>query len=148
VRFITEDGTEKSPEPMPKWRAKTPSLWKETTKEDEEGFDYVFQSRSSCTLRRTTPDNFPAPNPAFQYKNNDAQDSKELFSSLVLEDHLSLDVRNRVISFVQEFWDCFRAEGVKIPVLKQHESVLLIKLLYVTCLYKKVRAFYCFWILL
>jgi hypothetical protein len=47
---------------------------------------------------------------------NEATNLKELNANLVLDPSLSIDTRNRVISFVKEFWDIFNEAGVKIPI--------------------------------
>lgn len=95
--------------PKPKWRPKTPSDWNQEPKDSTEGFEIV----ESCygqgiTLRKNIAEfKFPKPNPSFSYTYNEDVDRAELDAQLKLEDSLSDDLKNRVTSFVKEYWDTF-----------------------------------------
>jgi hypothetical protein len=103
--------------PKQKWRAKTPSRWEEEPDEPaNDDVDYIFQTRTGNSIRRTAPHAFPPANPDFHYVYCGAKDLNELDTNLILDHASPKDIHNRVRSFVTAFWDVFRAEGVTIPV--------------------------------
>ena len=112
--------TQKSQDPISvpkaKWRAKTPSLWQEYLKDDSTDFEYIFHNRSGHSLRKRSEHAFPAPNPDLLCRFDEAKNTQELSANLVLDASLSIDTRNRIISFIKEFWDVFNEAGVKIPI--------------------------------
>jgi hypothetical protein len=109
--------------PKQKWRAKTTSVWKEPDEETDPAFDCIFQSKTGNSIRKSAPHSFPAPNPDFYCRYDADRDEKELYKNLVLQPTLSIDLKNRIAAFVQELWDVFREEGVKIPI-REYEMVI------------------------
>jgi hypothetical protein len=85
-------------------------------KDDSTDFEYIFHDRSGHSLRKRSAHAFPEPNPDFACRFDEAKNSQELAANLVLDPSLSTDTRNRIISFVKEFWDVFNEAGVKIPI--------------------------------
>jgi hypothetical protein len=102
--------------PNQRWRGKTTLAWEEPEEESDPAFDCIFQTRTGNSIRKSLPHAFPAPNPNFHCQYDATKNAKELLANLVLGPDLSQDTRNRVINFVQEFWDVFREEGVKLPI--------------------------------
>jgi hypothetical protein len=93
-------------------------MWKELVADeaDHPDFDYIFQTRTGNSIRKTAPHAFPAPNPNFHQNFDPEKDTKELEANLVLDRDLSVYLRNRVHAFMREHWDVFREAGVTIPV--------------------------------
>jgi hypothetical protein len=102
--------------PKQRRRDKTTSAWEEPEEENNPAFHCIFQTRTGNSIRKSLPHAFPAPNPNFHCQYGTAKDAKVLHTNLVLGPDLSQDIGNRVIMFVQEFWDVFREEGVKMPI--------------------------------
>jgi hypothetical protein len=119
--------SKKSPAPISvpkqKWRAKTPHRWEEPDEPIDDDFDYIFQTRTGNSIRKTAPHAFPLANPDFHYVYCGSKDLNELTKNLVLDPDSSSDVHNQVKSFVMEFWDVFREDGVQIPV-RGYEMVI------------------------
>jgi hypothetical protein len=109
--------------PKPKWRGKTPSRWVEAINEDNSSFDIIYQARGGHSLRKNLPHYFPKANPNFHCMFDEKKDSDELMRNLKLDDSLSQNTQNRIRTFVKEFWDVFRMEGVKIPI-RGYEMVI------------------------
>jgi hypothetical protein len=113
--------------PKAKWRPKTASIWEEEENDDAEHPDYdsTFQRQTGNSLRKSKSAALALipPNPAFNYTYSDANDKKELDTNLRLPTHLTQDIINEITSFVKEFWDVFRDDGVKIPV-RGYEMVI------------------------
>jgi hypothetical protein len=93
-------------------------MWKEPAADeaDHPDFNYIFQTRTGNSIRKTAPYAFPALNPNFHHNFDPEKDTKELEANLVLDKDLSINLRNRVRGFVREHWDVFREDGVTIPV--------------------------------
>jgi hypothetical protein len=113
--------------PKAKWRPKTASIWEEEENDDTEhpDFDSSFQKNTGNSLRKSKASalDLSPPNPAFHYIYSPDKDEVELEANLMLDQDLSIDMKNRVKSFVKEFWDVFREEGVKIPI-RGYEMVI------------------------
>jgi hypothetical protein len=102
--------------PKQKRHGKTTSVWEEPEEEDDPALNCIFHTKTDNSIRKSAPHAFLAPNPNFHCQYNADKDAKELHANLVLGRDLSQDIRNRVTTFVQEFRDVFRKEGVKIPI--------------------------------
>jgi hypothetical protein len=111
--------------PKPKWRPKTASIWEEEENDDVEDpkYDTTFQRNTGSSLRKSRNLSLSPPNPSFNYVYSPEKDVKELESNLILDSSMPEDLQNRIKSFVQEFWDVFRDEGVKIPI-RGYEMVI------------------------
>ena len=110
--------------PKPKWRPKTPCQYKDIIKDNMEGYEYLEQFVHKCTTIRRHKQQYssPTPDPSFKYIYTDAKDKTALTKNLILAD-CPPNLRPRVISFVKEFWDVFREEGVSIPI-RGYEMVI------------------------
>jgi hypothetical protein len=106
--------------PKQKWRAKTASIWEEEENDNAEHPNYysTFQRKTGNSLWKSKSSALALapPNPNFNYVYCPDKDVDELDANLKLEPDMSVDMMNRVKAFVQEFWDVFRKEGVKIPL--------------------------------
>jgi hypothetical protein len=129
---LVEDisATTKSPVSVPKqkWCPKTASIcWEEEENDYAEHPDYdaTFQrnNRNSLQKLKSAALALSPPNPNFNYVYCPEKDVAELDANLILDHDMSPDMKNRVKSFVQEFWDVFQEEGVKIPI-RGYEMVI------------------------
>jgi hypothetical protein len=109
--------------PKNKWRPKTPSLWEAEEVEQDPNFAYIFQDRTGFSLRKAKDHIFPPIDPRFHYSYDKDKDRNELARNLIIDPSVSIDVKNRIISFVKEFWDVFREAGVSIP-FRGYEMVI------------------------
>jgi hypothetical protein len=93
-------------------------MWKEPAADeaDHPDFDYIFQTRTGNSIRKTARHAFPAPNPKFHHNFDPEKNTKELEANRVLDNDLSIDLRNRVHALGREHWDVFREDRVTIPV--------------------------------
>jgi hypothetical protein len=102
--------------PKQKWRPKTASIWEEEESDDAElpDYDATFQRNNRNSLRKSKSAALALspPNPNFNYVYCPEKDVAELDANLILDHDMSPNMKNRVKSFVQEFWDIFREEGV------------------------------------
>jgi hypothetical protein len=107
--------------PKKTYRKKLESKWIEPI--SKERFDTNFETinktiiNPSTSLRRNIKEfNNPTPSPKFEYTYDKNKDEATLNKQLKLEDHLSNDLRNRIRSFVIEFYDVFWEEGLGTPI--------------------------------
>jgi hypothetical protein len=109
--------------PKQKWTAKAPIVWQEdSTEPDNDNFKYVYKQQLGCSLRKRIH-NLPPANLSFPYVYKGEIDGPELEKNLVLDDDTRPELRQRIKSFVIEFWDVFRAAGVSIPI-RGYEMVI------------------------
>jgi hypothetical protein len=114
--------TTKSPISVPKqkWRPKTASIWEEEENNDaaHPGYDATFQRNNGNSLRKSKSAALALspPNPNFNYVYCPEKEVAQLDANLILDHDMSPDMKNQVKSFVHEFWDVFREEGVKILI--------------------------------
>jgi hypothetical protein len=114
--------TTKSPILVPeqKWRPKTAFFWEEEENDHAEHPDYdvAFQRNNGNSLRKlkSAALALSPPNPSFNHVYCPEKDVAKLDANLILDQHMSPNMNNPAKSFVQELWDVFREEGVKIPI--------------------------------
>ena len=102
--------------PKPKWSAKTPSLWVEDSNgKDNNHYHFVFKEQLGKALHKPKVLQIPE-TPSIVCQFSTADDAAELKRNLVFNDNTPSPLRERITSFVQEFWDVFYENGVKSPV--------------------------------
>ena len=102
--------------PKPKWRAKTPSLWVENSiDEDNDHYDFVFKEQLGKTLRKSKTLQIPQSLSTIR-RFSTKDDTLELNRNLVFDNLTPAPLKQRITSFVKEFWDVFCKEGVKSPI--------------------------------
>jgi hypothetical protein len=85
--------------PKNKWRPKTTSLWEAEEVEQDPNFAYIFQDRTGYSLQKAKEHIFPPINSRFHYMYDEGKDRNELARNLILDADVSIDVKNRIISF-------------------------------------------------
>ena len=110
--------------PKPRWRAKTPSYYKDIITDNMDGYDYLNQFSTPCHTICILKAEFlhPTSDPAFHCVYNPADHKAELIKNLNLKG-CPTALQSRVTEFVKSYWDIFREAGVQIPV-RGYEMVI------------------------
>jgi hypothetical protein len=94
--------------PKKRWRSKTTSLWKEEGMQHDLDFTYIYRDKNEFCLQKKKEYLPPPANPDFHCTYNDLKNRNELARNLMIEEGTSIDTKNRIISFIKEFWDFFQ----------------------------------------